>query len=339
MKKRLLIVLPILLLLAAAGWFGYQWFFRKPAQGLQIYGNVDIRQVNLAFRVSGRVATMQREEGDIVHAGDLIATLDPGPNQDQVNIARAQFQQAEANYQKMLNGFRPEEIQQARAQVALAQANVANADQTFARQNALAQTKVIAKQDLDNAVAQRDTNAAQLKSAEANLALELAGNRHEDIDAARAQMENARAALQNAERNLADCQLIAPSNGVAITRAVEPGAIVSAGTTAYVVALNEPIWIRTYIDAPDLGRIYPGMKALVFTDTNPKKPYSAQIGFISPVAEFTPKTVQTRELRTDLVFRLRVIITDPDRYLRQGMPVTVRLIDSSGHHEAGPIPN
>ncbi len=339
MKKRLLIVLPVLLLLAGAGWFAYQWFYRKTDRGLQIYGNVDIRQVKLAFRVGGRVATMLREEGDVVHSGDLIATLDPGPNQDQVNIARAQFQQAEANFQKMVNGFRPEEIRQARAQVALAKANVDNADQTFARQNALAQTKVISKQELDNALAQRDTNNAQLKAAEANLALELAGNRKEDIDAARALMENARAALQNAERNLADCQLVAPSDGVAITRAVEPGTIVSAGTTAYVLALNEPIWIRTYIDAPDLGRIYPGMRALVFTDTNPKKPYPAQIGFISPVAEFTPKTVQTRELRTDLVFRLRVIVTNPDRYLRQGMPVTVRLIDSPGHDEARPIPN
>jgi HlyD family secretion protein len=328
MKKRLLIAVPVLLLLGVAGWFGYKTIQQKDSRQLQIYGNVDIRQVNLAFRVSGRVAGMRFEEGDAIKPGEVIATLDPGPFQDQVNIARAQFQQAEASFQKMQNGFRSEEIEQARAQVELAKANVANANVTFARQNALSQTRVISKQELDNAVAQRDTNDAQLKSAQANLALESAGNRWEDIDAARAQMENALANLQSAERNLADCNLVAPNAGVMITRAVEPGAIVSAGTTAYVLALNEPIWIRSYIDEPDLGRIYPGMKALVFTDTRPNKPYAAHIGFISPVAEFTPKTVQTRELRTELVFRLRVIVDDPDRYLRQGMPVTIKLLDS-----------
>jgi HlyD family secretion protein len=339
MKKRLLIGVLLLSLFGGGGWFAYQRFGRKPDRNLQIYGNIDIRQVNLAFRVSGRVATMRREEGDPVKAGDLVATLDPGPNQDQVNIAQAQFEQAQANFEKMKNGFRPEEVEQSRAQVALAKANVANAEVTFARQNALSQTKVISKQELDNAIAQRDTNQAQLKSVEANLALELAGNRREDIDAAHAQMENARATLQNAQRNLADCQLFAPTDGVIITRAVEPGAIVQAGTTAYVLALNEPVWVRTYIDAVDLGRIYPGMRALVYTDTNPNHPYPAQIGFISPVAEFTPKTVQTRELRTDLVFRLRVIIDQPDKFMRQGMPVTVRLEDSPDRKVTGAAAN
>ena len=133
-------------------------------------------------------------------------------------------------------------------------------------------------------------------------------------------------------------------DGVIITRAVEPGAIVSSavvnsGTTVYSLALNEPIWIRTYIDEPDLGRIYPGMKALIYTDANPNKPYEGQIGFISPIAEFTPKEVQTRELRTDLVFRLRVIIDKPDKYLRQGMPVTVKLIDGGNFNGTQPSRN
>jgi HlyD family secretion protein len=338
-KRGWLLAIAGLLVLSAAGAFGYYWFHQRSNHDLEIYGNVDIRQVNLAFRVGGRVAAMKFEEGDPIKPGDVVATLDPGPYQDQVNIARAQFEQANANFQRMQNGFRAEEIAQARAQAALAKANVENANATYNRQNALSQTKVISKQEMDNAVAQRDVTDAQLKSAEANLALELAGNRREEIDASRAQMENARANLQNAERNLADCSLISPSEGVMITRAVEPGAIVSVGTTACVLALNQPIWIRAYIDELDLARIYPGMKALVFTDTNPDKPYSAHIGFISPVAEFTPKTVQTRELRTDLVFRLRVIVDSADRYLRQGMPVTIKLLDSPQPHEHPGVPN
>jgi HlyD family secretion protein len=190
---------------------------------------------------------------------------------------------------------------------------------------------VISKQDYDNATMIRDVDKAQLASAQANLDLQNAGWRVEDIEAARAQVDNARANLQSAQLNLSDCQLVAPTDGYIITRALEPGAIVAAGTTAYSMCLYSPVWIRTYIDERDLGRIYPGMKALVFTDTNPNKPYEGQIGFISPIAEFTPKTVETRELRTDLVFRLRVIIQNPDRYLRQGMPVTVKLLETNAN--------
>jgi HlyD family secretion protein len=326
LKNKVILALIIVLLLLGA-WWAYQRTETQRSRELVIYGNIDIRQVNLGFRVGGRIQEMRVEEGDAVKAGDLIALLDPGPYQDQVNVTRAQFEQAKANFTKMANGYRREEIDQARAQVAQMKANLINAELNFKREHDLNQSNVISKQELDNAVAQRDTYQAQLQFAEANLALELAGNRQEDIDAARSQMEFAQANLESAELNLNDCQLVAPSAGVVITRALEPGAIVSAGLTAYSISLNEPIWARTYIDEPELGRIYPGMKALVFTDANPDKPYHGQIGFISSLAEFTPKEVQTRELRTDLVFRLRVVIEKPDRYLRQGMPVTVKLVE------------
>jgi HlyD family secretion protein len=338
MKRRLLLILAVAVAIAGGAWILFQQLHSRRSQSLQIYGNVDIRQVNLGFRVGGRIQQMRLDEGDVVRAGDLVAMLDQRPYQDQVNVARGQYEQAQANYTKMVNGFRKEEIAQARAQLAQATANVTNTELIYQRQNALRQTNVISKQDLDNAVAQRDTAKAQEQSAAANLNLELAGNRQEDISAARAQMEFAKANLESAETNLSDCRLVAPSDGVIITRAVEAGTIVNPGTAAYSLALNEPIWIRTYIDEPDLGRIYPGMKALVYTDANPNKPYVGQIGFISPIAEFTPKEVQTRELRTDLVFRLRVIIDRPDKYLRQGMPVTVKLIEGGKFNGASDIP-
>src|SRR5258708_33123610 len=135
-----------------------------------------------------------------------------------------------------------------------------------------------------------------------------------------------------AQQNLTDCQVVAPVEGVMDRRAVGAGTIVSTSSVIYSICQNEPVWVRNYVDESDLGRIYPGMKALVSNDTNPNRPYVGQIGFISPVAEFTPKNVETRELRTDLVYRLRVIITKPDRYLRQGMPVSLRIVDE--HHES-----
>jgi membrane fusion protein YbhG len=334
MKKKLLpkLLLPMVgALLLVVGWYFYQTWSHRKKDLLELSGNVDIRQVNLGFRVSGRIQEMRREEGDNVHAGDVIAVLDQGPYQDQVDFAKAQLAQQVANLTKEQNGNRAEEIAQSRAQVELAKANLANAEGTFKRQLDLARTSVISKQDYDNATMTRDVDKAQLASAQANLDLENAGWRVEDIEAARAQVDTARANLQSAQRNLTDCQLVAPTDGYIITRALEPGAIVAAGTTAYAMCLYSPVWIRTYIDESDLGRIYPGMKALVYTDTNPNKPYQGQIGFISPIAEFTPKTVETRELRTDLVFRLRVIVQSPDLYLRQGMPVTVKLLDTNAN--------
>ncbi|MBV9275107.1 MAG: secretion protein HlyD [Verrucomicrobia bacterium] len=331
MNKRLPIMVIVVAILAIGGWFLYRHFTAAPTRILTLQGNIDIRQVNVGYRVSGRVKEMKLEEGDVVKKGDLVATLDDAPYQDQVHLAEAQVAQAQANYTKMVNGYRPEEIQQARAQLAQTKANYENAQRYFERQNELQQNHVISKSDYDNASASKDSLKAQVDLAQANLNLELAGNRYEDIDSAKAQLDNARANLAVAQQNLADCQLFAPVDGVVITRAVEPGTIVSTSSVIYSICQNEPIWVRTYVDERDLGRIYPGMKALVHNDTNPNRPYVGQIGFISPVAEFTPKNVETRELRTDLVYRLRVIITQPDKYLRQGMPVTLQMVDE--HHE------
>jgi HlyD family secretion protein len=331
MRRRVVIGIAALLVLAGAGWLVYRQFTGTRPDKLIVYGNVDIRQVNLGFRVSGRLKEMKSEEGDVVQAGDVIAVLDDGPYQDQVHLAEAQVAQAQASYSKMVNGFRLEEIEQARAQLAQAKANYDNAVRTFEREDKLLQTHVISQSDYDAATSSRDSLKAMVQSAQANLNLELAGNRKEDIDNAKAQLDNAQANLDNAKRNLTDCQLHASVDGVVITRAVEPGTIVATSTIVYSICETSPVWIRTYVDEGDLGRIYPGMKALVYNDTYANHPYTAQVGFISPVAEFTPKNVETRELRADLVYRLRVILEKPDRHVRQGMPVTVQLLDE--HNE------
>ena len=327
MRRPVIIAVFALAVLVVGGWLIYQQMAATQNDKLILHGNVDIRQANLGFRVTGRLTEMKLEEGDVVRAGDVIALLEDGPYQDQVHLAQAQVAQAEASYSKMVNGFRKEEIEQVRAQLAQARANYDNSLRTFEREDKLLQTHVISQADYDTAISSRDSLRAQVQSAQASLNLELVGNRQEDIDNAKAQLENAQANLENAYRNLADCQLHASVDGVVITRAVEPGTIVATSTVAYSICETSPVWIRTYVNERDLGRIYPGMKALVYNDTYPDHRYPAQVGFISPVAEFTPKNVETRELRTDLVYRLRVILEKPDRYIRQGMPVSVQLLD------------
>ncbi len=166
---------------------------------------------------------------------------------------------------------------------------------------------------------------ALLNSSNQALSLAVDGFRLEDIEAGLAALDVTKAGLESARINLNDTKILSPSNGYILTRVREPGSIVAPGSVVYTLTLHEPIWIRAYVSEPDLGYIKPGMKAEVYTDTYPDKPYEGQIGFISSQAEFTPKTVQTPELRTDLVFRLRVIVNDPKGELRQGMPVTVKL--------------
>jgi HlyD family secretion protein len=155
------------------------------------------------------------------------------------------------------------------------------------------------------------------------LALAVEGARTEEIAAAEAAFEGASAQWDQASTQLEDTQLLAPNNGIILTRVREPGAIVAAGAPVYTVSLTDTIYVRAYVDEPHLGRVIPGAKVIVSTDSSDKQ-YSGQVGFVSPRAEFTPKSVETPELRTDLVYRLRIVIPDADDGLRQGMPVTIR---------------
>ena len=145
-------------------------------------------------------------------------------------------------------------------------------------------------------------------------------------------LRQVQAELAQAELDLHDTTLVAPSDGTLMTRALEPGSMLNAGSTVLTLSLTRPVWVRAYIDEPNLGQMQPGRELLLYTDGRPDKPYHGKVGFVSPTAEFTPKTVETPDLRTDLVYRLRIIVTDADDALRQGMPVTVK-VNSGERHE------
>jgi len=290
---------------------------------LKLYGNVDIRQVDLAFRVAGRIEAMRFEEGDTVHRGDLLAVLDKQPFEDEVRMAQAQLEVAQAELLKFETGTRPEEIAQARALVVERESILANAERLYQRQRELSERGAVSRQVHDDALARRDEAQARLRSAREALQLALAGFRQEDVRRAQAGVQAAQASLAQVRTRLADTRLHAPDNGVLLTRVREPGAVVAAGAIVYTLSLQDPVWVRAYVAEPDLGRVPPGLPVLVYTGTRPDRPYKGQIGFVSPQAEFTPKTVETEQLRTDLVYRLRVVVENPDLGLRQGMPVTV----------------
>jgi HlyD family secretion protein len=294
-----------------------------PSAAFPLWGNVDVHQVELGFRVSGRISAVKVQEGDKVSVGQVLAELDRVPFQTDVDAAKADLAQAQAQRDKTRRGFRVEEVAQARDNVAQRAADLDNARVTLRRQEQLVAAGLVTHQQIDDAQMRVHMSEAALAGARDQLTLELRGSRIEDIEAQEAMLAAAQARLEKAQTALADATLLAPSNGIISVRARELGAIVQAGQTVYTLTLNDPVWIRAYVPQPRLGRIKPGMPVKVTIDSMPGREYDGTVGFISPEAEFTPKTVQTEQVRDDLVYRIRVIANDPDDVFRQGMPVTV----------------
>jgi HlyD family secretion protein len=321
-KKRLIPLVLLLVVIGGGAWGWYQWRGQEDGR-LTLYGNVDIRLVDVSFRVEGRLSEMLVEEGDRVEKGQTLARVDDVYLKDQLALAQARFDAQRAVVDRLTAGSRKEEIAQARALVAERKATVENSQTTYQRLADLKERNVASQQRKDDAEAALKEAKAKLKQARDSLDLVIAGPRAEDIRAAIAQLDGEQATLALAKRRLADAELTSPATGTIQTRVREPGAMMSPGAVVYTIALASPVWVRAYVSETDLGRAVPGAHVAIHTDSAPGKAYKGQIGFVSPVAEFTPKTVETPSLRTSLVYRLRIVVDNPDDGLRQGMPVTV----------------
>lgn len=316
-------VVAIIVLIAIVSLLLY-WNLREPGDEsvLRLYGNVDIREVDMSFRQPGRLASMAFEEGDFVKNGAVLAQLDAGPYNERLAAAQAELQVAKAELDKLRSGSRPQEIAQAQEAVNRVQAALWDAERNAKRQVGLLESGATSQRTVDAALAARDSATANLTSAKAALSLAKDGSRSEDIAAGEARLAVVEAALTQAYTALSDTQLVAPSDATVIARVREPGSMVSSSTPVYSLSLRDPVYVRAYISESSLGHIAPGTQVRVYTDSSDKV-YHGQVGFISPRAEFTPKTVETTDLRTDLVYRLRVVVVDDDQGLLQGMPVTV----------------
>ncbi len=274
MKRRFGFFLFSLTLMGLIAVVCYVFFRPRPSlHEIVLYGNVDVRQVDIGFRVPGLITTLMFEEGDRVEKGALMAVLDKTPYDSEVHEATAGLEAIKINLK--------------------------NAEILLERREKLIGIGGVSQEDLDNARTERD----QLR---ANLA-------------------QARASLNVALDRIGFTRAFCPTEGVILTRIREPGTVVNPADPVYTLSVTSPVWIRAFIDEPNLGKVYYGMEAEIHTDVEHGPVYTGHVGFISPIAEFTPKTVQTTELRTDLVYRLRVYADNPDRGLVQGMPVTVKL--------------
>jgi HlyD family secretion protein len=318
------LVVPAVLVAAVAA--GFWWWSGRNVESkneLVLHGNVDIRQVELAFNASGRVDRVLVQEGDRVAKGQVVAQLDT--ERLRLELARTEALAAaqRSEVTKLKAGSRPEEIAQAAALRDAARVAVDDARQVYARQQDLVARHFVSQQQADTAKNSLDAAEQRLRAAEESWRLAVAGPRKEDVASAVASLAAQEAAVAALNHDIAEGTLKAPQAGVVLNRVLEPGDMASPQKTVLTLALTDPVWARVYLPETALGRVRTGGRATITNDSRPDRRYAGWIGYVSPTAEFTPKNVETVELRTSLVYQARVFVCDGADELRQGMPVTV----------------
>jgi HlyD family secretion protein len=336
MRKIVIRIFLLLIVIIVAGGLWWWQIHRDAAQTgqLVLYGNVDIREVDLAFNGNQRIASIFVKEGDRVAKGQLLAELETQRLLDNVKQVEALAAQQRQVLKRLEAGSRIEEIRLAEANANKARVDADNAERTWVRIRDLFQEKSVSKQQADDTEAAAKGARATWKAAQQALNLALAGSRIEDIEAGRAALKAAEANLSLRRRELHDARLYAPADGVIRNRILEPGSMVTPQNPVLTLALTNPLWVRAYVSESDLGKLRLGMKATITTDSHPGKRYEGWVGFISPTAEFTPKTVESTDLRTRLVYQVRVFVRQAQNELRLGMPATVAI-----DLEQPPVPN
>lgn len=333
----LLLLVSLFLIGAGMRGAGVHWFnstAKAPANTLTLYGNIDLREVQLAFNESGRIKGMLAQAGDTVKTGQLLASLDKRRYLADLQRAQASLDAKKAALKRLLSGSRPQDIARLRAVVESDQAELKAKRLTYRRLVRLVKQKAGTQQNLDVARAAMQAATGRLKADQEALNLAIAGPRTEDIAEARAGVAVARAARDLAQISLDDTALYAPSDGVIRNRIMEPGDMASPSAAVYTLALTSPLWVRAYVDEADLGRIRLGLPASISSDSFPGQVFKGWIGYISPTAEFTPKSVETTRVRSQLVYQVHVFVCNAHDRLRLGMPVTVDI-----PLNAKPLPN
>ncbi|MBE0657114.1 MAG: efflux RND transporter periplasmic adaptor subunit [Bryobacteraceae bacterium] len=382
MWKKLTIIIVIV---AIGGFWAYKAWNGRADEGLiRLSGNIELTEVDIAFKTAGKLVELNADEGDAVKKGQTLARLDAAELErsleresatvdgarsalaqletgiqyqqeaigGEIALRQADLRQAEARLKELQTGSRPQEIEQARAAVAEAQAQHAQASADWTRAQRLISNDDITRQQFDQFKNRYDAASAALKRAAEALKLVEEGPRTEQIEQAKAVAERARAALRVAEAGridiqrrrqeltmrkaeierataqkgvlsaqMSDRQVESPVDGVVLSKSAEAGEVLAGGAALLTVGDIDRPWVRGYISETDLGRVKLGMAAEVTTDSYPGKVYKGTVTFINSEAEFTPKQIQTTEERVKLVYRVKIEVENPNRELKSNMPV------------------
>ncbi|WP_182186655.1 HlyD family secretion protein [Pectinatus frisingensis] len=320
MEKRVKILIPVLIIALVAG--GYMMYFKKqidPNQ-IKVSGNIETTTVNVGFKISGHVDQRLVDEGDSVKKRQLIANLETKDLQLNVDNANAQLLAAQATLSELRNGSRRQDVSAAQAAVRSAEADKKNAETEYQRMQQLFIDSAVSAQDRDRSLTTYKTASAHADQAAQQLSVIEEGPRYEEIELASAKVEQAKKQFELAKTQLAYAQIMTPIDGFVLSKNIEPGEYVSAGTPIVTIGDLDHVWLKAYIPENDLGRVKLGQKVSITTDTYPNKNYNGYISFISSEAEFTPKNIQTSEERVKLVYRIKITIENTAHELKPGMP-------------------
>ena len=325
--KRGVAIGVVALALAAAVFLWATYFGKKGEENvLLLSGNMEATETNTGFKLSGRVIELLVDEGQSVQKGDMLARLDNAEAASVVAQQRAALQEAEARLAELEAGSRPQEIEQAKANVQTQEAELVRIRKDYERAEMLYHNGAISSAQFDAAKSSFESRAAQLRHAAEYLSLTKEGPRKESIEAAAYRVRQARAQLRVAEEKLNDTLIYAPFSGVILRKNVELGETVAQGVPVYTIGDLASPWIKVYVKEDKLGLVKLGQKAQVTTDTYRGKVYNGWISFISSEAEFTPKNVQTQEERVKQVFGVKVRVENPNNELKPSMPADVRIL-------------
>jgi len=337
MNKKHLIIVVVLVIVVSAAIYG-TLRLRKTGDGnIRVSGNIEVTSVEVSFKIPGRVTERPVDEGELVAAGEIVARLDPADLLQEAASRKAEAQAARAQVMELETGYRKEEIAQAEAALRRVEAEANRLRIDFGRQKNLFRKEVISARDFDASRAAYQSSQASVREAREQLNLLRSGPRKETIEQARARLRSAEALQALAETRLGYATLVSPVSGLVLSKNIEPGEQVAVGTPVITIGILDEVWLRAYISETDLGKVQVGQQATVTTDSFPGKKYPGIITFISPEAEFTPKSVQTEKERVKLVYRIKITIPNQSQELKPGMPADaeIQLIREQGAGNRG----
>jgi HlyD family secretion protein len=282
-------------------------------------GHIEATEVRLAAKVGGRLLEAPLEEGSMVAAGDLVASFETTDTEHQLAQARANAEAADAQLRLLLAGSRAEDLRRAEDQMAQAQAELDAARRDLDRLSGLAERGSATEKSRDDAATRHEVAQRAVAAARAELDKLVAGPRRQEVEAARAQRSSAEAMVAAVEQQIVDATVFAPSDGVVTARVAEPGEVLPPGATVAVVTNLARPWLTVWIDEPSLSQVKLGQQVNVRVDGR-NEVFEGTVSFVSPVAEFTPKNVQTPDERAKLVFRVKVTLDNEDGIFKPGMP-------------------
>ena len=300
---------------------------RNPSgESIHLSGNIETTQVDLGFKVAGRILERPVDEGQMVQAGQLVARLDARDLAQQASAQQAAEATAFAQLTELRAGSRKEEIESAKAAVDQAEADLKRLEPDEARARDLQRRGILSVRDYE--ATQASFMAAKGKVNQARQAYILAkkGPRAEEIAQSQARHEQAKQLAALARTQLDFATLNAPMAGVVLSKNAEPGEYIAPGASVVTLADLQHVWVRAYIEETELGRVKLGQRALVNVDTFPGRSFEGRVSFISDQAEFTPKSVQTRKERVKLVYRIKIDVANPSLELKPGMPADARIM-------------